>query len=749
MASFWRRTANALLSALALTGPALADVVLYNQANEFTTLAESSGGFPRQMFRSSDIIAPVLNINSFRSDGIDDAQYIFLGTVYGNMRAGPMILDARDFSLVYADQHYDNSYCSNVQTVNGTRYLVFWEGVHNRGHANGYGLVYDEGYNLVYNVTAQGLDGALADMHEVQLTPQGTMIFSVYWNVPYDCTAMGGEASCLLMDSGFQEVDAATNKVLFRWAASEYFTLADSHARYTEGFGVKEGSGFDFFHINSVEKTDDGNYLISSRHTSTLALIDGTNGQPIWILGGRRNQFRDLSGGRATNFGWQHDARFYKNQSHITMFDNHAEHTGRCDGPCKSRGLHLAINTTDMTVRVVQEYFHPSGIDSGAMGGMQTLENGNVIVGWGYTPSFVEYAPNGTVVMEAHRGKIGQGFQADMFAYRAHKGNWTGRPPWLPSAAVDAPHRTTENATVFLSWNGATDIASWAVLASPYANHVNGFDNIVALANKTGFETEIFLGNRSSCRYLGAAALNKDGDILGSTFVIDMATGQPALMPSNIRDIWPEPEPLMSGPSLLSAVALFGAVNAGPCDPTSTTATSTSETVAPTVVVDPCRPADQLKNGNFDTNAGQGWSTSGAALLSEGTARSAPIKAELTATLSSTSGVSQTIRGLKANQRYNLLFYYQSVQSPAAEDECYIVTKLGSQETNGFFRIGGVSVGYYAGRQDNFTPAVGGELELQMRLECVRLSAGADANGFKVYLDDVTLKEALPNECMG
>ncbi|KAH7273108.1 ASST-domain-containing protein [Fusarium solani] len=545
MASF-RHAVGALASVLALAGPSLADLVLYNQANEFTTLAEASNGFAHQTFRSSDIVAPILNINSLNRHGLDDAPYIFLGTVYGQMRAGPMILDARDFSLVYADQHYDNSYCSNVQMFNGSRHLVFWEGVHNRGHANGYGLVYDENYNLVFNVTAQGLGGALADMHEVQLTSNGTIIFSAYWTIPYDCTIMGGQADAMLMDSGFQEVDPVTNKILFQWAASQYFSLEDTHARYTEGFGVKEGSGFDFFHINSVEKTEDGNYLISSRHTSTIALIDGTNGHPIWILGGRRNQFRDLSGGRATNFGWQHDARFYKNQSHITMFDNHGEHTGYCDGPCRSRGLHLAINTTDMTVRVVHEYYHPSGIDSGAMGGMQTLESGNVIVGWGYTPSFVEYAPNGTVVMSVQRGKLGEGFQADMFAYRAHKGHWTGRPSWLPSAAVDAPHRTTENATVYLSWNGATDIASWAVLASPYANRLSGFDNLVALANKTGFETQIFLGNRTSYRYMGAAALDKNGAIMGSTFVIDMQNGQPVLMPSSIASVWPEAEPIIS-----------------------------------------------------------------------------------------------------------------------------------------------------------------------------------------------------------
>ncbi|KAH7023972.1 ASST-domain-containing protein [Ilyonectria destructans] len=451
MAPSLRSTASAVLSALAWAGSSLADTT----------------------FRSSEIIAPVLHVNTYNRSAVDNAGYIFLGAVYGKMRAGPMILDAKDMSLVYADQRYDNSYTSQVQTVNGTNYLVFWEGVHNRGHANGHGLVFNENYDLIYNVTAHGYQDTLADMHEMRITENNTALFTVYWSIPWDCTSMGGPVDGLLMDSGFQE-------------------------------------------------TEDGNYLISSRHLSLLALIDGNDGHPIWVLGGHRNQFLDLNDGRATDFGWQHDARFYKNQSHITMFDNHGEQTGPCreDG-CKTRGLHLAIDTEAMTARIVQEYFHPAGIDSGAMGGFHTLDNDNVIIGWGYNPGFVEYTPDGKPVLDFQRGKLGEGFQADMFAYRVMKHDWIGRPRWLPSAAIEAPHRTTENATVWLSWNGATDIASWVV---------------------------------TSHRYMAAAAVTADGTILGSTFVIDMATGQPCLMASHVTSIWPEMETTMTNFVLMGMI---------------------------------------------------------------------------------------------------------------------------------------------------------------------------------------------------
>ncbi|KFA77631.1 hypothetical protein S40288_08781 [Stachybotrys chartarum IBT 40288] len=537
--SSWSAAAG---TALWLAASVVADIQPFSNIEEFTTAVDAAKGFPSQRFRSSDIVAPVLQVNSWDREATDDEPYLFLGTVYGKDKAGPMILDARDLSLIYADQHYDNTYHSDVQYINGTRYLTFWEGGHSRGHANGYCLVYDENYHLQYNVSAQGLHGALADMHELSFTSEGTVVFSTYFNIPYNCSSVGGPEEALLMDSGFQEVDPVTNEVLFDWGASKHFDIADSYARYSDAYGVGENSGFDFFHINSIRKTEDGNYLVSSRHLHLLTLIDGKTGKPIWVLGGKKNEFKDLSDGKATNFGWQHDARFWKDQNHITMFDNHGERTDMCKDNCKTRGLHLEIDPDQKTARVVQEYFHPQGIDSGAMGGLQPLESGHVVVGWGYNPTFVEYTADGKPVMDIQRGKIGEGYQADMFAYRVAKGKWVGRPTWPPSVAIDAPERTTMNATVFVSWNGATDVAKWAILASNNASTINGWENVVAVADRTGFETQISLGQDSTARYIGAAALTSDGAVLGSSFVIDMENGKPVLMASNINSVYPPTE---------------------------------------------------------------------------------------------------------------------------------------------------------------------------------------------------------------
>ena len=473
MASLGKCMLNVALIALGWIASSRADVPPYRDIDAYTKLVDSSEGFPRQTFRSSPIVAPIFQVNQFIKDGIDDSSHIFLGGVYGRV-AGPMIFDAKDLSLVYSDQEYWNAYTADVHTIKGKRYMVFWEGERSRMHGNGNCLVFDESYNLVYNVTAKGLpSNPLADMHEVKLTDEATAVFTVYWTEPVNCTIGGKKLRGVTRESGFQEVDLKTNKVLFQWSASDHFNVTNSFIPYTY---AQPGChrGMDFSHINSVEKTSDGNYLVSSRHMSLVTLIDGRDGHPIWILGGKLNQFRDLSDGRATNFGWQHDARLSKDQKQLTLFDNHGENdlddpgllADSCKpGECKSRGLHLEINTDDMTVRLVQEYYHPGNINAKAMGGYQTLENGNALVAWGYNPGFVEYKPDGTPVMNVQRGEIGNGFLLDMAAYRVSKHNWVGRPKWPPSVAIDSTIGTTKNATIHVSWNGATEVAQWAIVS--------------------------------------------------------------------------------------------------------------------------------------------------------------------------------------------------------------------------------------------------------------------------------------------
>ncbi|TQV94501.1 Arylsulfotransferase-like protein [Cordyceps javanica] len=535
-----KRATSSVTAVLLLSlGAAVADRPNFSDSSAYTAFANESNGLPQQRFRSSDIIAPVLQVNSWDKTQTDDSSYIFIAASYGNKKAAPMILSGKDLSLVYADQQYNQVYASSVQTFNGTKYLTFWEGPSGNSSTDGHWLLYNSQYELKYNFTAKGSRNMRNEMPDMRVTRDNTILLATYETVGgFDCSPVGGPTEAPLQDSGFQEIDPATNKVIFEWSASKHFKLSDSFAKYEKNFGVGSPAGFDFFHLSSVEKSEDGNYLISSSYFSMLAMIHGQDGHVLWTLGGKNSDFRDLSGGNATNFAWQHDAQLV-GSNEIVLFDNHVRATEYCKGGCSSRGLRLRLDEEQKTVELVKEYFHPQGVNSGNMGGMQLLKKGHTMVAWGDNPSFVEYNKAGQPVMDVQRGILGAGLQDGMYAYRVSRHRWQGEPSWPPSVAVDAPSGSTSSATVYVSWNGATDVAQWAILASDSAKTVSYYKNVIAQANRTGFETQITLDSSVSRRYIGAAAISAGGDVMGASFVYDMRTGKAVMQSSGITTINP------------------------------------------------------------------------------------------------------------------------------------------------------------------------------------------------------------------
>ena len=76
--------------------------------------------------------------------------------------------------------------------------------------------------------------------------------------------------------------------------------------------------------------------------------------------------------------------------------------------------------------------------------------------------------------------------------------------------------------TVYASWNGASLLAAWRVLAGPVPTALAA----VATAPRSGFETAITLPAGISARYLAVEALDASGRSLGvSTPVAEPSLG--------------------------------------------------------------------------------------------------------------------------------------------------------------------------------------------------------------------------------
>lgn len=556
---FIMHTRFVLLAAASLMGACLvsADRPFFNDLNGFNQ--GLLGRFPNQTFRSTDIVAPLFQVNTFHPDLVDDAGYIFL-TIEFDGRGGPAIFSSKDLSLVYADLNYARSFDARAQDRDGIMHLTFIE--------NGDCHVFDDSYQKQFSVTAKGLGRTTrADLHEFQFTSQGTAIMSVYQDIKYNLTALGGDDNGLLTDAVFEEVELENNQVLNLWRASNHFNLSDTYVKYGPNKGFMDSDGFDWFHIDSIykvrlpsvaadgslsyffEQSKYGDYLISSRALSMIALLDGESGDPKWILGGKHNQFKDLSGGNATNFANQHNARFVqRNESLISFFDNHVLETGPCNHTNCSRGVVVELDYDAMTAELLGEFRHPQKVSSGSEGSVQALKNGNFLVGWGLNPGFTEHFPNGTVVMDVQRGAFpnvaGVEPGVDMTVYRAWKMNWVGRPQWGPDIASVSQHNMTANATIYVSWNGNTNVDRWEVVcpnmvcghildANPTSQYAGNDPMNITLSHervgnstRMGFETLIVLDGKQIPRYARAAAFDKHGEVQGLTASVDIVSGK-------------------------------------------------------------------------------------------------------------------------------------------------------------------------------------------------------------------------------
>jgi hypothetical protein len=144
------------------------------------------------------------------------------------------------------------------------------------------------------------------------------------------------------------------------------------------------------------------------------------------------------------------------------------------------------------------------------MGNAELLPHGNMFVGWGSEPYFSEYSKSGQLLLDGV-------FPEPDLSYRANQiQHWTGLPLYPPSGAARQRGKAT---TLYASWNGATRVTSWRVLAGRAPESLTA----VATSPMSGFETAIPVGPGYGVFKL--QALGAKGQVLGVSRVFRRATG--------------------------------------------------------------------------------------------------------------------------------------------------------------------------------------------------------------------------------
>lgn len=407
---------------------------------------------------------------------------------------GPMIIDSRGH-LVWFQPLAPPDVAANleVQRFGGHRVLTWWQGpVTIAAFGLGEGVIASSSSYRTLRVVHAG-NGYAMDLHEFELTPSGDALFTAYSTVLIHLPGTPPAARARVLDAIVQEVDVRTGLVVWEWHALGHIPLADSYAT------AQNSIYFDAYHINSIQVLPHNRVLLSARDTSAVYEVDRRTGRIVWTLGGKASSFRLARGAR---FYFQHDARMLPGDR-ISLFDDEA---GPPNEAPSSRGLVLKLNLRHRVARVVGQYYRP-GHDTLAdsEGSVQSQAGGNWFVGFGSQPYFSEFTTPGRLLFDAR-------LPIDDGSYRVVRAPWSALPPTRPNVVVK---RHAPGAVwVYVSWNGATRVARWRVLAQ----RPDGRLVPVASAPDRGFETRIAV--RTGAARFVVRALGAGGGALRSSLVV-------------------------------------------------------------------------------------------------------------------------------------------------------------------------------------------------------------------------------------
>jgi hypothetical protein len=211
-------------------------------------------------------------------------------------------------------------------------------------------------------------------------------------------------------------------------------------------------------------------------------------------------------------FSRQHNARFVEQSAThtiISLFDNGygwTEETTRD----RSRGLVLALQTKQMKAELVRKVDHPLNIITGSRGNNQLLPAGNFFVCWVDHTRLSEHSPDGKLLMYTH-------LKPDIDTYRAYKFPWVGHPKQPPNVYAAAFIAGTDRITTitYVSWNGATEVASWTL----HESDAEGSElKRLKKVPRRGFETRIMY--QGYAKYVVVEALDHENQAIGRSKVV-------------------------------------------------------------------------------------------------------------------------------------------------------------------------------------------------------------------------------------
>jgi hypothetical protein len=128
-------------------------------------------------------------------------------------------------------------------------------------------------------------------------------------------------------------------------------------------------------------------------------------------------------------------------------------------------------------------------------------------VGWGSEPYLSEFSRDGKLIFDAS-------FTPELESYRAFRFPWKGQPEEAPAVVTEVGPEG--EVTLYVSWNGATEVASWEVLVGSGSDELES----VGSAPRKGFETALKL--QTDEPYVAVKAKDGSGRVLGASKALQL-----------------------------------------------------------------------------------------------------------------------------------------------------------------------------------------------------------------------------------
>lgn len=345
----------------------------YKSNMSFEIESEKSIGLPPLDWRTSEELNGLFPVNSSQRFDFPEAIVTLNGEtgpgfIYGTTSFNPNDLFILDNSgLPVYSQNLGFLTAQNFRYLNDSLYV--YASINDRFY-----LGLDTNFQVVD--TFQCVNELVTDFHEILMTKTGNIILMSFDQQVIDMSQVvpGGNPEAIVTGLVLQEINPA-DQLIFQWRSWDHFAITDGLYIGNDTIDFTS-SNISYVHCNSIEIDHDQNWIISSRHMSEVTKINRSNGEIMWRLGGKNNQFEILNDSLG-GFTLQHDARRTPDGT-LTIFDNGVFHH-----PPQTRVVEYLIDEEQMTATLVWAFNNPFGDVTQVAGNAQRLENGNTFINWG------------------------------------------------------------------------------------------------------------------------------------------------------------------------------------------------------------------------------------------------------------------------------------------------------------------------------------------------------------------------------